>query len=85
MDVIFPAMNILGTIALVLASFPQVMLSFDFWKKDAWKWNKFVLSPPKAVGSPLIVTSPVLYWLGLALILIGSSCQLWLLLNRCHR
>ncbi|GEM_PF-5789431 len=76
MKVIFPAINIFGTIALLIAASPQLKLSFDLWKKDAWRWNRSILFQPKGMGSPLIVTSPILYWIGFALILIGSSCQL---------
>ncbi len=71
-------MSVLGALAMLFATGPQYLLSWDFWKKDAQSWNKLVLFPPKEVGSPLLLTSPLVYRLGFVLVLLGNAILLYL-------
>jgi hypothetical protein len=72
------AMSVAGTLAMLFATGPQYLLSWDIWKKEAREWNKFLLfRQPKGIGSPLLVTYPLLYRLGFCLILIGNALLLF--------
>ena len=82
MDKFGLVMSVLGTIAMLFAAGPQYLLSWDVWKEDARRWNKFVLFPKKGMGSPLLVTSPLLYRLGFFLVLLGNALLLFLLITK---